>query len=150
MNSKNSTCEIDVKKYNITRDFYFFIGEAFGYYIIPILSGFSFLVNVSFLSLLAKNKKLVMQRKYRMLMIKSSIISIVGKYLLDLKIIHLKKGVYNHLRFTRNGISKLALHILRRKNLKHVCLSDMECLFHPDRRPCNSLLDRDNRNYHQY
>lgn len=65
---------------NVSHDYTYninLIGEFTGYYLIPISGIFSFISNVRFAYLLIKHRKLMKQRKYRILLIKSSFTSII-------------------------------------------------------------------------
>lgn len=68
-----------LKEYNISRDNYYAIGEVFGYYLIPLFSIFGFMVNSAFAWLLLNNDKLMKQRKYRILAMKSTFVLVLCK-----------------------------------------------------------------------
>ena len=69
MKSENSTKQI------INKDTAYFVGEIFGYYLTPILSLIAFIANASFARILIINNKFMKKRKYRVLLLKSLILT---------------------------------------------------------------------------
>ena len=66
--------------FDIPRDAAYFVGELFGYYLIPGFSALSFLFNASLARLIIINDVLRKRLKYRLMFSKSFLIGIGGKF----------------------------------------------------------------------
>lgn len=140
-----------MNKYNITRDSYYIIGEIFGYYLVPGFSVISFLLNISFARILILNHKIIKQRKYKILVAKSLFNCMLCKFSNAWLFIFLKKEISkkNQFRYSRNWISKLAVHILLWEAFQHVRLSCVVDLLHTNRGPISFFYGVLLRSYHK-
>lgn len=79
-NSKMSSKNISSKPvYVIPKDTAYFVGELFGYYFIPAAGLISFLANATLYHMMYKCNVLMKHRKYRLLLSKTFIVSILSK-----------------------------------------------------------------------